>query len=68
MLTAIPGNAATVEAKAAAALQTSTPAATVAAASTAGSRVTAPDTVAISAQGQQASKATQDVDHDGDSH
>jgi hypothetical protein len=31
-------------------------------------RATAQDTVTISAAGQQASQAAQDVDHDGDSH
>jgi hypothetical protein len=31
-------------------------------------RATAPDTVTISAAGQQASQASQDVDSDGDSH
>ena len=31
-------------------------------------RATAEDSVTISAAGQQAAKAPQDVDHDGDSH
>ncbi len=46
------------------------PAVMAAAAATAStlSRATAPDTVTISAAGQQASQASQDVEHDGDSH
>ena len=46
------------------------PAVMAATASTASAlnRATAPDTVTISAAGQQASQAAQDVDHDGDSH
>jgi hypothetical protein len=44
-----------------------TPPPSTAAASTI-NRATAPDTVTISAAGQQASQASQDVDHDGDSH
>ena len=40
-----------------------------AAQSQAASRATQPDTVSISAKGQQlAQQASQDVDHDGDSH
>lgn len=38
------------------------------AASSATNRATAPDTVSISAQGQQLAQASHDADSDGDSH
>jgi len=64
MMTALSGIAATQQAVApqlaAAAVASSAPAAA--------SRVTAQDTVNISAAGHQAASAAGDVDHDGDSH
>jgi len=61
MMIALSGNAPV----AATADSTPPPAPVAAAAPTTVDRTTAPDTVSISAAGRQAS---QDVDHDGDSH
>jgi hypothetical protein len=65
MMTALSGNATSVQALVAS--MPPTPPPSTAAASTV-NRATAPDTVTISAAGQQASQASQDVDRDGDSH
>ena len=66
MLTALSGVAAAAPRSVAASQPPAPAAASTAAAAT--SRATAQDRVTISPAGQQAAKATQDVDHDGDSH
>ncbi|MGB7549013.1 MAG: hypothetical protein WBM14_14795 [Terracidiphilus sp.] len=71
MVTAISGNVAAMATQeaAAAAQAAATPAPNPAASSAAAaSRATAQDSVTLSPQGQQASHAALDVDHDGDSH
>ena len=68
MMSALTGNASLIQSLVTS--MPSTPTQTVAtdSAAAAVNRATAPDTVTISAAGQQASQAAQDADHDGDSH
>jgi len=68
MMTSLSGNLAAVAMQAAAQVQAPQAAASAAAAVSTSNRATAPDTVTISAAGQQLASAAQDVDHDGDSH
>jgi hypothetical protein len=66
MMTALTGNATPVQALVAS--MPPTPSTTTDSAAAAVNRATAPDTVTISAAGQQASQASQNADRDGDSH
>jgi hypothetical protein len=68
MMTALTGNAPAVQALVASMPPTPPSSAASDPAAAAVNRATAPDTVTISAAGQQASQAAQDVDRDGDSH
>jgi hypothetical protein len=68
MMTALTGNAPSVQALVASMPPTPQPSTAAANSASAVNRATAPDTVTISAAGQQASQASQDVDSDGDSH
>jgi hypothetical protein len=68
MMTALSGNATSVQALVASMPPTPPPSTAAANSASAVNRATAPDTVTISAAGQQASQASQDVDRDGDSH
>ena len=66
MMTALTGNATPVQALVAS--MPPTPSTTTDSAAAAVNLATAPDTVTISAAGQQASQASQNADRDGDSH
>ena len=68
MMTALIGNASSIQALIASMPPTPPPSTASDPAAAAVNRATAPDTVTISAAGQQAYQASQDVDSDGDSH
>lgn len=68
MMTALTGNAPAVQALVASMPPTPSPSAASDPVAAAVNRATAPDTVTISAAGQQASQAAHDVDRDGDNH
>ncbi len=68
MMTALSGSASQVQALVATMPPPTPPSTATDPAATAVNRATAPDTVTISAAGQQASQASQDVDRDGDNH
>jgi|CZKF01.1.fsa_nt_gi hypothetical protein len=68
MMTALTGNASSVQALVVSMPPTPSPSTATDPASAAVDRATAPDTATISAAGQNASQASRDVDHDGDSH
>jgi len=68
MMTALTGNATSVQALVASMPPTPPPSTASDPATAAVNRATAPDTVTISAAGQQAFQASQDANHDGDSH
>ena len=68
MMTALTGNAPAVQALVASMPPTPPSSAASNTAAAVVNRATAPDTVTISAAGQQASQASQDADRDGDSH
>ena len=68
MMTALSGNASSVQALVASTPPTPPSSAASDPAAATVNRATAPDTVTISAAGQQASQASHDADRDGDSH